>query len=559
MIKQVSRIGLSVFVSFVTLLTNAVLMPFQVPAPSAPACPSVEYRSHVQDIGWMDWVKDGETSGTSGRGLRLEAVQMRLANVSGGIEYRTHVENMGWLKYSADGVLNGTEGRSLRAEAIEVRLTGEAASLFDVYYRVHVEEVGWLDWAKNGESAGSSGFGYRMEAIQIVLAGKYGSPPASTGQAYIEPEISEQSHVQNIGWQDFVSNGGESGTCGQSLRLEAIRVKLTNVIGGIEYRTHVQSIGWLDYASDGGVNGTQGQSLALEAVEIRLTGAAAARFGVYYRVHVKDIGWMDWAKDGESAGTTGFGRQMEAIQMVLVGKNGEAPGPTTCPFVKADPAAEPVPAMEPIPTLEPIPVISDKPMVALTFDDGPNPTVDSRILNALSTFNGHATFFAAGYRIDEYPDTILQIYNQGSEIGNHTYSHDRLTDLSASGISTELSRTDQLIEDITGTRPSLIRPPEGAYNAKVISSVDRPLVLWSIDTRDWKTKSSASTISSVLNNVQDGDIILMHSLYSSTAAACETIIPELAARGYKMVTVSELLEARGVSTSAGDIIRYARP
>ena len=553
MIKQVSRIGLSVIVSLVTLLTNAVLMPFQVTALSAPAYPSVEYRSHVQDTGWMEWVRDGETSGTSGRSLRVEAVQMRLANVSGGIEYRTHVENMGWLKYSADGALSGTEGRSLRAEAIEVRLTGEAAELFDVYYRVHVEEVGWLDWAKNGESAGSSGFGYRMEAIQIVLVGKYESPPVSTGRAYIEPEISVQSHVQNIGWQDFVSNGGESGTCGQSLRLEAIRIRLANVIGGIEYRTHVQSIGWMDYVSDGGVSGTQGQSLAVEAAEIRLTGAAAARFDVYYRVHVKDIGWMDWAKNGESAGTTGFGRQMEAIQIVLVGKGGIAPGPTTRPFIKA------VPAPEPIPVAEPIPVVSDKPMVALTFDDGPNPAVDTRILNALSAFDGHATFFAAGYRIDEYPDTVLQIYNQGSEIGNHTYSHDRLTDLSASGISSELARTDQLIIDITGVRPGLIRPPEGSYNARVIRSVDRPLVLWSIDTRDWETRSAASTISSVLDNVQDGDIILMHSLYTSTAAACETIIPELAARGYQMVTVSELLAARGVASSAGSVIRSARP
>ena len=553
MIRQVSRIGLAVFVSLVTLLTNSVSSPLQVTGPSAPAYPSVEYQCHVQNIGWMDWVKDGQTSGTSGRSLRVEAVRLRLANVSGGIVYRTYIENTGWMQYASDGGLSGTEGRSLRAEAIEIRLTGEAAAQFDVYYRVHAEDVGWLDWAKDGEAAGTSGYGCRMEAIQIVLADKNGSPPGSMGRAYIEPEISFQSHVQNIGWQDWISNRGESGTSGQSLRLEAIRVRLTNVIGGIEYRAHVQNIGWMDYASDGGVSGTQGKSLAMEAVEIRLTGAAAARFDIYYRVHVKDIGWMDWARNGGSAGTTGFGRQMEAIQIVLIGKNGEAPGPTTRPFMKAETAASPVPAVEPIP------VISDKPMVALTFDDGPNPTVDSRILDALSAHNAHATFFAAGYRINEYPDTILQIYNQGSEIGNHTYSHDRLTDLNASGISSELARTDQLIADITGARPDLIRPPEGSYNARVKSTVDRPLVLWSIDTRDWETKSAASTISSVLNNVQDGDIILMHSLYTSTAAACETIIPELAARGYKMVTVSELLAARGVVPSAGDIIRSACP
>jgi len=165
----------------------------------------------------------------------------------------------------------------------------------------------------------------------------------------------------------------------------------------------------------------------------------------------------------------------------------------------------------------------------------------------------------AGYRIAEYSDTILEIYNQGSEIGNHTYSHHNLSSLSASEIRSEIARTDQLIFNLTGEYPALIRPPEGSYNSTVLNTVDRPLVLWSIDTRDWKTRSASSTITSVLNNVKDGDIILMHSLYPSTAAACETIIPELIARGYQIVTVSELMTARGVSADAGKVISSARP
>jgi len=146
--------------------------------------------------------------------------------------------------------------------------------------------------------------------------------------------ISYQSHVQDVGWQDYVSNGDVSGTSAQSRRLEAIRIKLSGLDGGIEYKTHVQDIGWMDWVADGASSGTSGQSKRLEAIQIRLTGAAAEQYDVYYRVHAQNTGWMDWAKNGESSGTAAFSYRLEAIQIVLVSKGSAAPGPTARPFIQ---------------------------------------------------------------------------------------------------------------------------------------------------------------------------------------------------------------------------------
>jgi len=300
--------------------------------------PTVTYQSHVQDIGWQGWVNNGDISGTSGQSKRLEAIDIKLGNVSGGIEYKTHVQDIGWMDWVADGVSSGTIGQSKRLEAIQIRLTGAAAQQYDVYYRVHAQNNGWLDWAKNGESSGTAGFGYRLEAIQIVLVIKGGAAPGSTARPYVDyytqPMVSYQTHVQDIGWQDYVSNGTVSGTSGLSKRLEAIHIKLENIAGGIEYRTHVQDIGWMDWVADGALSGTSGQSKRLEAIEIRLTGTAAQQYDVYYCVHAQNIGWMDWASNGSSAGTSGFGYRLEAIQIVLVPKGGAAPGATARPYVQ---------------------------------------------------------------------------------------------------------------------------------------------------------------------------------------------------------------------------------
>jgi uncharacterized protein YjdB len=149
---------------------------------------SCRYHTHVQNIGWQNDSIDGETSGTTGLGLRLEGIEMILDN-SGldlGIEYRTHVQNIGWQNWVSDGAMSGTSGLGLRLEAISIRLTGSDASDYDIYYQVHAQNVGWLDWAKNGENSGTAGYSYRLEGIRIVIVNKGDSPPGSTTQPYIE-------------------------------------------------------------------------------------------------------------------------------------------------------------------------------------------------------------------------------------------------------------------------------------------------------------------------------------------------------------------------------------
>ena len=296
------------------------------------------YQSHVQYIGWQDWVSNGASSGTSGQSLRLEAIQIKLENVAGGIEYCTHVQDYGWMNWVADGALSGTSGESKRLEAIKIRLTGAAADPFDVYYRVHAQNFGWLDWAKNGDPSGTAGYGYRLEAIQIVLVPKGGTAPGATARAFVDynfvPRVLYQTHVQDYGWQAWVNNGATAGTSGESKRLEAINIKLQNLVGNIEYRTHVQDYGWMGWKANGMLSGTSGESKRLEAIEIRLSGEVAENYDVYYRVHAQNFGWLDWAMNGQSAGTAGFGYRLEAIQIVLVPKGEAAPGATARAFVQ---------------------------------------------------------------------------------------------------------------------------------------------------------------------------------------------------------------------------------
>ena len=298
----------------------------------------IAYQSHVQDIGWQAWASDGSTSGTTGLGKRLEAMHIELEGIDGGIEYRTQVQDIGWMDWVSNGALSGTSAQSKRLEAIQIRLTGAAAETYDVYYRVHAENNGWLDWAKNGDPSGTAGYGYRLEAIEVKLVAKGSAAPGPTARAYVDyytvPVVSYRTHVQDVGWQAYVSNGVMSGTSAQSKRLEAINIILQHLTGGIEYRTHVQNIGWMDWVADGALSGTSGQSKRLEAIQIRLTGAVAEQYDVYYCVHAQNNGWLGWAKNGESAGTAGFGYRLEAIKIALVPKGGAAPGSTDKSFVQ---------------------------------------------------------------------------------------------------------------------------------------------------------------------------------------------------------------------------------
>ena len=296
---------------------------------------SVLYKTHIQTYGTEpEWKSNGELSGTSGEGKRLESIRIKLDNngvYEGGIEYSTHVQREGWQDWKENGAMSGTEGSGLRLEAIKIRLTGDLAEHYDVYYAVHAQYYGWLNWAKNGEVAGTAGQSKRLEAIKIILVAKGGDAPEKIGtedRCYVHYYVGYRTHVQTYGWQDYVYDGAMSGTSGESKRLEAINIKLMNqeYDGDIEYQTHVQTYGWEPkWSKNGALSGTSGEGKRLEAIRIRLTDEMAEKYDVYYRVHAQYYGWLGWAKNGEEAGTAGFGKRLEGIEIVLVEKDGKAP------------------------------------------------------------------------------------------------------------------------------------------------------------------------------------------------------------------------------------------
>ncbi len=164
------------------------------------------YRTHVQNEGWQDWKNNGEMSGTSGKGLRLEGIEIKLdkQGYDVGVSYSTHVQNIGCQASKSDGAMSGTSGQSLRLEAIRINLTGSDAQLFDIYYQVHAQNYGWLDWAKNGGEAGTQGLGLRLEGICVVITPKGNAAPGSTATPY----ISSDAFLKNIQgeWYDHTLN-----------------------------------------------------------------------------------------------------------------------------------------------------------------------------------------------------------------------------------------------------------------------------------------------------------------------------------------------------------------
>ncbi len=297
--------------------------------------PNVSYRTHVEDYGWQNYVKNGAMSGTEGEAKRLEGINIKLENLpySGGVQYRTHIEDYGWEEsWKTNGAMSGTSGEAKRLEAIQIQLTGEMAKEYDIYYRVHAENVGWLDWAKNGAKAGTAGYAYRLEGIEIVLVEKGGKAPGVTSRPYVQRYVHYQTHVEDYGWQGYKYDGEMSGTSGEAKRLEGVRIYLDNpeYSGNIEYRTHIEDYGWeSSFKKNGEMSGTSGEAKRLEAIEIKLTGEMAKYYDVYYRVHAENFGWLGWAKNGAKAGTAGYAYRLEGLEVVLVKKGGAAPGSTS--------------------------------------------------------------------------------------------------------------------------------------------------------------------------------------------------------------------------------------
>ena len=187
------------------------------------------------------------------------------------------------------------------------------------------------------------------------------------------------------------------------------------------------------------------------------------------------------------------------------------------------------------------PVDPDKPMVALTFDDGPSGEYSPLILDCLEKNNAVATFFEIGCNVANYPEIDKRAVELGCEIGSHSYYHNVLPGQSQEDIAEDQRLCKEVFENAIGTDPVLIRPPQGSVVKSILNQYDQIFVGWSVDTEDWLYKNVDRTVNKVqqAGNL-DGQVILMHSIYQESAQAAEILVPWLIEQGYQLVTVSEL-------------------
>ncbi len=200
---------------------------------------------------------------------------------------------------------------------------------------------------------------------------------------------------------------------------------------------------------------------------------------------------------------------------------------------------------------------SDKPMLALTFDDGPSAHTE-RLLNIFKAHGGKGTFFVVGTSIERNKALLKRMAEEGHEIGNHSWSHPQLTDLGRQDIVSQITRTSDKIYEASGQKCRLVRPPYGSYNDTVQlvgASLGVSYILWSVDTLDWKTKNADAVYNSVMSSARDGAIILVHDLHKTTVDAMEKVVPALLKKGYQLVTVSELLTSDGGKLEPGKVYR----
>ena len=184
----------------------------------------------------------------------------------------------------------------------------------------------------------------------------------------------------------------------------------------------------------------------------------------------------------------------------------------------------------------------EAPRVALTFDDGPNAKYTPLLLEGLRKRNIHATFFLLGENILKNEELLLRMQKDGHLIGCHTWSHVQLDKISPSRASREILKTNSLIYHITGTYPTCLRPPYGAWKKDLELPVTMLPVFWDVDTLDWQSQNPESILDIVRQNVQDGSIILMHDSYDSSVRAALAITDELTEKGYDFVTADQLLD-----------------
>lgn len=260
----------------------------------------------------------------------------------------------------------------------------------------------------------------------------------------------------------------------------------------------------------------------------------------------------------------------------LAPSNTEIPTATEAPTATATPTATEAPTATVAPTATEVPatptptpalnyfvsngrtIYTDKPMIALTFDDGPFPAYTRELLDLFEKYNSRATFFMVGYNIDNYPETVKEVYRRGFQIANHTISHGYLNKMTAEKASREIQDNVEKLRKLGIEGYIYLRPPYGEYNATVSAVAETPMIGWDVDSEDWKTGDRIKVYEMIMNTAKDGDIVLCHDIYKCTVEAMQYCVPQLIEKGYQLVTLEEMFRAKGVEPVNGKYYRFIR-
>lgn len=187
----------------------------------------------------------------------------------------------------------------------------------------------------------------------------------------------------------------------------------------------------------------------------------------------------------------------------------------------------------------------DGPYIAMTFDDGPSATLTPKLLDLLAAHHIKATFFVIGENVAEHPEIVARAAREGHEIGNHSWSHPNFGKMSDEGVRRQLQQTDDAIKNATGKRPTLLRPPYGSITSRqkhwIHDDFGYDIILWDVDPDDWKRPGPAVVRARILKETRPGSIVLSHDIHPGTIEAMPSTFDELEAKGFKFVTVSELI------------------
>ena len=200
----------------------------------------------------------------------------------------------------------------------------------------------------------------------------------------------------------------------------------------------------------------------------------------------------------------------------------------------------------------------EKPMVALTFDDGPYRNNTRAIMELFEQYGGRATFFVVGYHLDVYGEETLEAYQRGFQIGNHTMSHPKLPSLSDAEAMEEIRSLNDRLNELGIEGEAMVRTPYGLPTDYLRENLTVPMIGWNVDSEDWKVGTVDWIYQQLVGKVKDGDIVLLHDLHDVTAEAMQLVVPALVEQGFQLVTVEEMFAAKGIEPQAGEYYCYVR-